>query len=233
MAPEFLKNLRQTGNLGQTARNAAEDLFVPPIINAVRQQYSRPTSAPAYDPLDERQSPEYMRNQRWKQNMKYDWRHRVDSEPIKDKTYYENMDKVLADIDKADDVDYTKDFDWTDESGETHHWRIGYKAQKNDYGHKDTRIVSVYDKDSDADPVFGKESLKNFFNSYIKPGNFTYKIDDLGWSSGGPIYEGNERSATPGYGTVLNRTYNPKSYGNAYSYKTTPSIWGMFPSGYR
>lgn len=230
MAPEFLKNLRQTGSLGQTARNVAEDLLVPPIINAVRQQYSRPTSAPAYDPLDERQSPEYMRDQRMAQNRRYDLRHRIDSEPIKDKAYYENMDMWLTDVKDAEDVDFTKDFDWTDESGETHHWRVGYKNKDGESGY---RIAAVYDKDSDTDPVHGKEELKKLFNSYIKPGNYTYKIDDLGWASGGPIYGYSERSATPGYGAVPNRSYNPKSYGSNYTFKTTPSIWGMFPSGYR
>lgn len=233
MAPEFLKNLRQTGSLGQTARNAAEDLFVPPIINAVRQQYSRPTSAPAYDPLDERQSPEYMRSKRIEQNRRYNLRHRVDSEPIKDKMYYENMDRWLTDAKNMDDVTFTKDFDWTDESGKTHRWRVGYKTAEGEYG-PITRIATVYDKDSETDPVYGKEELKKLFNSYIKPGNYTYKIDDLGLAFGGPIYGYSEAdSVNPGYGAQLNRTYNPKSYGSTYNYKTTPSIWSMFPSGYR
>lgn len=169
MAPEFLKNLRQTGNLGQTAKNVAEDLLVPPIINAVRQQYGRSTSAPAYDPLDERQSPEYMRDQRWKQNKKYDWRHRIDSAPIKDKHYVAPMDGDFVDINSDNDIDVAKDLVWMDNNGKTHRWTVGYIYGRDNDGRVDgtAKIGMIKDKNNEFAPIYGKDALENFVSQYM------------------------------------------------------------------
>lgn len=148
--------------------------------------------------------------------------------------YNDHVDRSIGDISDMNDIDFAKDFDWTDEDGNTHRWRIGYKNDIDENGNPITsyggKIVSVFDRDNPVDPVYGRENLRKLFKDYFGTDQGVYTINDLGTGYG-------DRGTTGVQ--YLNRTYDvgaPKWYGTFNGKKEYMNDqfnpWEAFPTGY-
>ena len=152
--------------------------------------------------------------------------------------YNSNIDKSVGDISDMNDIDFTKDFDWSDENGNTHRWRIGYKNSLDKNGNPikgyGGEIVAVFDRDNPVDPIYGRENLRSLFRNYFGMDKGAYTVNDLGFATGD--YNGRYNYGYPYNGRTydVGRPHQWYDYdGQLHSDTAQFDPWQMFPTGYQ
>ena len=154
--------------------------------------------------------------------------------------YNQHIDDNVADVQDWHDADFYKDFDFVDKNGEKRSWRVGYKYGTDESGKAvpyQSRIASVYDKASGTDPVYGRDSLREYFKNYFNMDDLpygaasedgNYYVTDYGVVNGGSSHP--DSSNYGQYSKPMNVKFGPEGMYKYHNNQFNP--WDFFPAGW-